>query len=85
MRAKQRQSDDALVDKNRVFPASADELREHRSTGRRHQLLHRFLAPRGPSRVLARGVTCPKGPDGVHEYAGPLALYGDGVGTLDEC
>lgn len=73
------ESDDALVDEDRVLLAPPDELGECVCDGRRADDAHRRL-PLLP----VRGVLVPERSDHVHEHARSLALDRGRVGALDE-
>ena len=73
------ESDDALVDEDRVPLAAPDELSERECDGRRADDAHCGL-----SLLPVWGILVPERSDYVHEYARSLALDRDRVGTLDK-
>ena len=78
MQTEEGESNDALVDEDRVPLAAPDELRESVCDGWRADDAHRGL-PLLP----VQGVLVPECSDHVHEHARALALDRGRVGTLD--
>ncbi len=79
VQAEDGESDDSLVDEDRVSLAAADELRERERDGRSADGAHR-----DPSLFPAWGVLVPELSDHVHEHARALALDRGRVRTLDQ-
>jgi hypothetical protein len=80
VQAEEGESDDPLVDEDRVPLAARDELREGEGDRRRADRSFPCL-----SLLAVRGVLVPERSDHVHEHARALALHRRRVGTLDEC
>lgn len=80
MQTEEGESDDSLVDEDRVSLTAPDELRERKRDGWRADGAHRC-----PSLLAVRGVLVPECAYHVHKHARALALDGRRVGALDEC